>query len=186
MSEAELQIALARRLEAFGHSVALHDAGTATWEKRFSTNGIAPDLLVATSPKWEYHEVMPFIQIETKIGHAWRIAEAADGLDKVIELRKRQERLSYKFCGKQIAGPFFALLTNPCLLKWDSVSFWRTSSPEFHPKDPRCCSNYLTNFMIYLLNRYQGSLLLSDFSFRFEGHFGGRQFSRRFFLSPHR
>jgi len=109
--EADFQIELAMRFEKHGHLVALHDAGTASWGRRFSTDGLVPDLVVLTNKNWRYHEAFPVLAVEVKMGDDSHITETLDGVQKIFALYERKPR--YFVSGKELSSSAFNLLATP-------------------------------------------------------------------------
>lgn len=180
LKEAQFQISLAEQLTAFGHKVALHDAGTERWPRRFSTNGMMPDLVVETAQDWIYHEELPVIAIEAKMGTKDTITDVWDGVTKLMDLKARENSLVYKVDGA-VVKPVYYLFANPYLLERDVVTSWNT---HLKGPDPNCCSVYLTRTVIILLSRYCAGLLTKNMNFRCEGHIPGHQFYRMMSLDP--
>lgn len=172
--EADFQMRLAAMLEKEGHKVALRDAGTKMWKRRFSTNGICPDLLVETNPQWELHAAFPIIAIEAKVGYDDTITNVWDGVEKVIELKRMESELIYRVEGR-IVQPVFYLFSNPCLLKWDSFTFWHISKPK---DSDNCCVSSVNKCIIVLLSRHAASMLGKDLKVSCQGRVNGFQFAR--------
>ncbi len=165
---------LAAKLEEQGHKVALHDAGTTAWKRRFGSSGVCPDLLVETNPKWEYHEAIPALAIEAKMGRSDTITDVWDGVEKVIELKKKESETVYNVEGRTIQ-PVFYLFTNPCLLDWDVVTYWQTMKEK---GESNCCATYFNRCILLILSRYAACLLGKNLNMMYNGHVNGHQFSR--------
>lgn len=172
--EAVFQMRLAAEIEKYGHKVALRDAGTKSWKRRFKTNGICPDLLIETNPDWELHEALPVIALEAKVGEDYGITDVWDGIEKVIELKRKESELIYTVEDREIK-PVFYLFTNPCLLKWDVSTYWHSNRPK---DDLNCCASYFQKCLLVILSRYTSSMLTKDLKISYNGHVNGYQFSR--------
>lgn len=178
MKECDFQIKLAERFERHGHTVSLHDAGTTSWKKRFSTSGLAPDLLVETSPLWEHHETLPLVAVETKIGEDWEITDVLDGIQKVIALKEAESRTEYRIGGVRVDPPKYYLLATPTSVDMGFVSRWR-AAPNY---GLTCCPSYSTMVFNQFLNRYQGAILCKGGIFDVNGVVGNKGFARRFYF----
>lgn len=171
--EAVFQMRLAEMISLEGHLVALRDAGTKAWPRRFSSNGLCPDLLVQTNAEWPLHEAFPAIAIEAKVGFNDSVSDVLDGILQLIELKRNESQIVYKV-NDQVVKPVLYLFVNPCLLEWDVATYWST----WKPKDQNCCASHTNRVLATLLSRFTGGLLGKDLKFNYQGHVNGHQMAR--------
>lgn len=172
--EALFQMSLAAQLSAEGHLVALRDAGTGAWPRRFSSSSLCPDLMVETNPEWILHDAIPVLAIEAKVGRGDTISDMWDGFFQLVELKKKESEIVYKVDGRQV-NPVLYLFVNPCLLESDIVTFWHSFGPK---SGDNCCASHFTRSLSVGLSRFNAGLLCKDLKFKYEGHLNGYQFSR--------
>jgi hypothetical protein len=172
--EASFQLKLADSLSREGHQVALHDAGTKAWPRRFSSTGLCPDLLVETNPAWALHDAIPVLAIEAKVGFKDTISDVWDGVLQLMELKRNESEITYKIEGVEVR-PVLYLFSNPCLLEWDVATYWRTVG---RTGEHSCCTIHFTRALVGLLVRFNAGLLGKNFNFMYEGQLNGYQFSR--------